>query len=104
MLMSLLILANVVSAVLLVIIILLQRSEDSLGGALGGSNPGGSALTKNPLARPTTILGITFMVTALMLGWLIAHQKEPESVVEKVQMEVEALAAPAELPTPDASE
>lgn len=69
MLHNLLLLLNGLVALSLLIAILLQRQDTSGGGIMGG-NTGAASVTRNPLAKPTSWLGATFMGTSLLLAGL----------------------------------
>jgi preprotein translocase subunit SecG len=78
---------HLVIAVALVIVILMQRSEGGAASLTGGSAPGGFMTARgaaNFLTRLTAILATAFIVTSLILAFLLTGGAGEKSVVDKV--------------------
>lgn len=103
MIISFLMLAHVLIAILLIILVLLQRSEGGLGSLGGG---GGDALMSgsgagNVLTRTTKWLFIIFVALSLGLAMQMAGKGDIESVVDTAQPSTEnpAMNIPSEVPS-----
>ena len=85
---SLLIFVNIVLAIILVIIILLQRSEG--GGLVGGTGDFMSSRSAgNILTRLTSIFGVIFFSTSLLLA-VLSSVNDSDSIVNDLN-EVEII-------------
>ena len=85
---SLLILINVILAIILIIVILLQRSEG--GGLVGGTGDFMSSRSAgNILTRLTSIFGVIFFSTSLLLA-VLSSVNDSDSIVNDLN-EVEII-------------
>lgn len=67
---SILLTVNALICVALIILILLQRSDPASGGMFGGTGGGSQTVLRNPLARPTALLALAFLIISLVLAYL----------------------------------
>lgn len=86
---SLLLTINALICVALIILILLQRSDPASGGMFGGTGGGGQTVIRNPLARPTALLSVAFLIISLVLAYMNKGAGHESSIM------TEALPAPA---------
>ncbi len=91
-------LIHVIIAVALMALILLQQGKGADAGAAFGSGASstvfGSRGAASFLSRITAILAASFFSTSLVLAYFATQASAPESVVDRVQMEEEAIQEP----------
>ncbi|VAY87499.1 Preprotein translocase subunit SecG (TC 3.A.5.1.1) [hydrothermal vent metagenome] len=84
---STLLIIQFILAILITIIILLQKSSSMGLGAYSGSNDSmfGAKGPANFLTKLTFILGVTFVINTIALGWFYNQNKE-HSVIDNTQL------------------
>lgn len=97
---TLLLVAHIVVAVALIALVLLQQGKGADAGAAFGSGASatmfGSQGSASFLSRTTAVLATAFFLTSLTLAYFANQTTAPQSVVERVQIEL-----PAEPPKAD---
>ena len=97
------IIIHIIVCIALILIVLLQSGKGAeMGAAFGGSSQTifGGAGPAPFLSKITTIAAVVFMLTSLALAYLSAHPFKG-SVMDDVQTQVPAAAAPAQQPAAD---
>jgi len=96
---TLILVTHVVVAITLIALVLLQQGKGADAGAAFGSGASatmfGSRGSASFLSRTTAILATTFFLTSLTLAYLSTQTSTPQSVVERMQLQLEK---PVELP------
>ncbi|MBZ4194665.1 MAG: preprotein translocase subunit SecG [Candidatus Contendobacter sp.] len=91
---TLLLVAHIVVAVALIALVLLQQGKGADAGAAFGSGASttmfGSQGSASFLSRTTAVLAATFFLTSLTLAYFANRTSAPQSVVERVQIELPA--------------
>lgn len=90
MLISILLVAHVLMAIVMVAIILLQQGPGANAGAAFGSGASGTVFGSRGsgsfLSRMTAVLAALFMLNSASLAWIAAREGgEPESALEHIQ-------------------
>ncbi|MEW6167847.1 MAG: preprotein translocase subunit SecG [Pseudomonadota bacterium] len=101
---TILIVVQVLVAVALVGLILLQHGKGADAGAAFGSGASGTVFgsrgSANFLSRATGGLATVFFAVSLALAYLVHGEREPESVVDRVQPQGAPVTAVPDAPTP----
>ena len=88
---TVLLLAHVIIAVSLIALVLLQQGKGADAGAAFGSGASstvfGSRGAASFLTRTTAALATGFFLTSLILAYFATRSSEPESVLDRVQLE-----------------
>ncbi|MFC4252865.1 preprotein translocase subunit SecG [Sinimarinibacterium flocculans] len=105
---TVLVIVQVLTAVGLVGLILLQHGKGADAGAAFGSGASGTVFgsrgSANFLSRATAWLATVFFAVSLALAYLVHGDRDPASVVDRVQPAAESAvpAQTAETPAPEA--
>lgn len=81
---TLLIIANVFTALTLIVLVLMQQSKGDMGSAFGGGGSQsmfGSRGSANFLSRSTSIMCIAFFVTSLSLAYIYSNRNANQSII-----------------------
>lgn len=84
-------------------LVLLQRSEGGglgIGGGGGMGNLASAASTANILSRTTAICAALFFATSLTLGILAGTHVAPDSIIDRLDENLPAATAPADVLSP----
>jgi preprotein translocase subunit SecG len=88
---NVLLVVQVLAACGLIALVLLQHGKGADAGAAFGSGASGSLFgSRGPasfLSRSTAVLALIFFLNSLVLSYLAAHSRTPNSVVEQFQQE-----------------
>ena len=100
---TVLLVVHVIITLSLIVVVLVQRSDtDGLGGLGGGGASLSGFMTgrakANLLTRATAILAFGFILTSLVLGMLIANDRDNGSIATRIDAQQKDL----EVPQPDA--
>ncbi len=92
MLHTLLMIVHIVSATCIVVLVLVQRGKGADAGAGFGAGASGTVFgargATTALSRATAVLATLFMVTSLMLAYMVTQATAPsESVLERLATE-----------------
>ena len=93
-----LLIVHVCLALVIITLILLQKGKGAsegatFGGAGGGGGAGsvfGASGSSNFLSKTTAILATCFFANSLALAFLAANREEPNSVLDAIEMTIEA--------------
>ena len=103
MLLSILLAAHILIAIVLIVIILLQQGKGATAGAAFGSGASstvfGSRGSGSFLTRLTAILAFLFLANSMWLAHLYGRALEPKSLLD--QIETPAIVVPVEELLPD---
>ena len=79
---------HIIISIAIVCLVLMQRSEGGGLGIGGGNNFMSARGTADFLTRVTTILGIAFFCTSILLAMIAGYGKKTSSIVDEVSQEV----------------
>ena len=103
MLHTLLMIVHIVSATCIVALVLVQRGKGADAGAGFGAGASGTVFgargATTALSRATAVLATVFMVTSLLLAYMVTRSAGPqESLLERLATEGEVPTVPAGAP------
>ena len=93
---------NVISCVLMVLIVLMQRSKnDGLGASFGGGITDSmfGAQTSSVLVKATSVLAISFLLSATLLASSLAYKNKQTSAIQEQLQATEAVVPATTTPT-----
>ncbi len=101
---NILLVFQILLALALIATILIQRTAQDGGGLTGGGSTMGGLFnargSANLLTRATAVLATLFICNSLLLGVMATHQRDNQSLLDKVPVQ-SAPAAPVEKPKAD---